>query len=113
MNYEPKGIYARLMIAKNANPASGAARWDDVVKNLEALRQKASGTKASEVDFMRAEVHMQRGEPDKPDPILVHLLSPGQTKVHATLTLRGRNREDFVGGKVYAHLYCRCSPEIA
>ena len=53
---------------------------------------------------------LQRGEADKPGPILVHLLSPGQTKVHATLTLRGRNREDLVGGKVYVHLYTRQSP---
>jgi amidase len=53
---------------------------------------------------------LQRGEADKPGPILVHLLSPGQTKVHATLTLRGRNREDLVSGKVYLHLYTRQSP---
>jgi hypothetical protein len=53
---------------------------------------------------------LQRGEVDKPGPILVHLLSPGQTVGHATLTLRGRNRDDLVAGKVYIHLYTRQSP---
>jgi amidase len=53
---------------------------------------------------------LQRGEVDKPGPILVHLLSPGQTTSHATLTLRGRNREDLVAGRVYIHLYTRQSP---
>jgi hypothetical protein len=53
---------------------------------------------------------LQRGEVDKPGPILVHLLPPGQTTSHATLTLRGRNREDLVAGKVYIHLYTRQSP---
>lgn len=53
---------------------------------------------------------LQRGDADKPGPVLVHLLSPGQTTAHATLTLRGRDREDLVAGKVYVHLYTRQSP---
>jgi Asp-tRNA(Asn)/Glu-tRNA(Gln) amidotransferase A subunit family amidase len=53
---------------------------------------------------------LQRGEVDKPGPILVHLLSPEQTTAHEALTLRGRDREDFVAGEVYVHLYTRQSP---
>jgi amidase len=43
---------------------------------------------------------LQRGETDKPGPILAHLLSPNQTTAHATLTLHGRDREDLVAGRV-------------
>jgi amidase len=53
---------------------------------------------------------LQRGDTDKPGPVLVHLLSPGQTKAHAILTLRGRDREDLVTGHVYIHLYTQQSP---
>jgi amidase len=53
---------------------------------------------------------LQRSDGDKPGPIIAHLLAPNQVSGSGTLVLRGRNREDFVSGKVYVHFYTRSTP---
>ena len=53
---------------------------------------------------------LQRSAGDKPGPIIAHLLGPNQLTSSGTLTLRGRDREDLVAGKLYAHFYPRQSP---
>ncbi|MDP3719321.1 MAG: amidase family protein [Acidobacteriota bacterium] len=53
---------------------------------------------------------LQRSDGDKPGPIIAHLLVPNQVTGSGTLMLRGRDREDLVAGKIYAHFYTRQSP---
>jgi Asp-tRNA(Asn)/Glu-tRNA(Gln) amidotransferase A subunit family amidase len=48
---------------------------------------------------------LQRGEADKPGPIVAHLVARGQLMGADTIVLRGRDREDFAAGRLYAHLY--------
>ncbi|MDP2320019.1 MAG: amidase family protein [Acidobacteriota bacterium] len=53
---------------------------------------------------------LQRSDGDKPGPIIAHLLVPNQITGSGTLMLRGRDREDLVAGKIYAHFYTRLAP---
>lgn len=53
---------------------------------------------------------LQRSEANKPGPIVAHLLVPNQVAGTGTLTLRGRNREDLAGGRLFLHFYTRQSP---
>jgi amidase len=52
-------------------------------------------------------VTIQRSDGDKPGPIVFHLLAPNQVSGSGTVVMRGRNREDLVGGKLYLHFYTR------
>ena len=53
---------------------------------------------------------IQRSDGGKPGPIVAHLLAPNQVSGSGTLVLRGRNREDFVGGRLFVHFYTRSMP---
>jgi hypothetical protein len=53
---------------------------------------------------------IQRSDGDKPGPIVAHLLTPSQISGSGTLILRGRDREDLAGGRLYVHFYTRQSP---
>lgn len=53
---------------------------------------------------------LQRSDGDKPGPIIAHLLVPNQVTGAGTLTMRGRDREDLVAGKIYAHFYTKQAP---
>jgi amidase len=53
---------------------------------------------------------VQRSEGAKPGPIVAHLLAPNQISSTGTIVLRGRNREDFVGGRLFVHFYTRAMP---
>jgi hypothetical protein len=53
---------------------------------------------------------IQRSDGEKPGPIVAHLLAPNQVSGSGTLVLRGRNREDFVSGKLFVHFYTRSTP---
>jgi hypothetical protein len=53
---------------------------------------------------------LQRSSGDQPGPIIAHLLVPNQISGAGTLTLRGRDRDDLVAGKLYAHFYTRQAP---
>jgi amidase len=53
---------------------------------------------------------LHRSNGDKPGPIIAHLLAPNQITGTGTLTLRGRDREDLVAGRLYAHFYTKAAP---
>jgi amidase len=53
---------------------------------------------------------LQRSDGAKPGPIVAHLLAPNQISSSGTVMLRGRNREDFVGGRLFVHFYTRSMP---
>ncbi len=53
---------------------------------------------------------LQRSDGDKPGPIVYHLLAPGQTTATSSITMRGQEREDFVAGRLFLHLYTREVP---
>jgi amidase len=53
---------------------------------------------------------LQRSEGERPGPILAHILTPNQISSSGTLTLRGRNREDMVSGRLYVHFYTKLRP---
>jgi len=53
---------------------------------------------------------LQRSDGDKPGPIIAHLLVPNQISGTGTLTMRGRDREELVAGRIYAHFYTRQAP---
>ena len=53
---------------------------------------------------------IHRGDGDKPGPIVAQLLAPNQIVGSGTLTMRGRNREDLVGGKLFVQLYTKQAP---
>jgi Asp-tRNA(Asn)/Glu-tRNA(Gln) amidotransferase A subunit family amidase len=59
-------------------------------------------------------VTLQRGEADKPGPILVHLVAPGTnggaTPGTGQITLRPRDRRDLDAGRVYVHVYTTGAP---
>ena len=74
-----------------------------------ALRYDAAAAKMAPTDRVLA-LAIHRSEGDKPGPIVAHLLAPNQITGSGTLTMRGRNREDLVAGKLYVQLYTKQSP---
>jgi Asp-tRNA(Asn)/Glu-tRNA(Gln) amidotransferase A subunit family amidase len=74
-----------------------------------ALRYEASTSKMAPTDRVLA-LTLQRSEGGKPGPIVAHLLAPNQISGSATVTLKGRNREDLVAGQLFVHLYTRQMP---
>ena len=74
-----------------------------------ALRYEAAAPKVPAADRVMA-LTIQRGDGDKPGPIVAQLLAPNQITGSGTLTMRGRNREDLVGGRLYVHFYTKQSP---
>jgi Asp-tRNA(Asn)/Glu-tRNA(Gln) amidotransferase A subunit family amidase len=74
-----------------------------------ALRYDATTAKMAAADRVLG-LALQRSDGDTPGPIVAHLLAPNQINGSGTLTLRGRNREDLVGGRLYVHFYTRQSP---
>ena len=53
---------------------------------------------------------LHRMEGDRPGAIVAHLLRAGQTRATGTLTLRGRDREDLVAGRLSLRLYTDKTP---
>jgi amidase len=74
-----------------------------------ALRYDATTPATMGADRVVA-LALQRSTGDKPGPIIAHLLAPNQISGIGTLTMRGRDREDLVAGRLYAHFYTRQSP---
>jgi len=74
-----------------------------------ALRYDAATLKMAPSDRVLA-LALQRSEGDKPGPIVAHLLAPNQIIGSGTLTMRGRNREDLVAGRLYVQLYTKQMP---
>ena len=74
-----------------------------------ALRFDATTAKMPPTDRVIG-LAIHRSEGDKPGPIVAQLLAPNQINGTGTLTMRGRNREDLVGGKLFVQFYTKQSP---
>jgi amidase len=74
-----------------------------------ALRFDAAAAKLATADRVLG-LTIQRSEGDKPGPVIAQLLAPNQITGTGTLTLRGRNREDLVAGRLFIHFYTRQTP---
>jgi len=74
-----------------------------------ALRYEAAAAKMLPTDRVLG-LTIQRGDPDKPGPIVAQLLAPNQITGSGTFTMRGRNREDLAAGKLYVHFYTKSLP---
>jgi len=72
------------------------------------LRYDAKATLASGDRVLGLTI--QRSDGDKPGPIVAQILAPNQIAASGTLTMRGRNREDLVAGRLFVHLYTKQSP---
>ena len=53
---------------------------------------------------------IHRSSGDKPGPVIAHLLAPNQISGSGTLIMRGRDRDDLIGGRLFAQFYTRQSP---
>jgi hypothetical protein len=53
---------------------------------------------------------LQRSDGEKPGPVVAHLLALNQITGSGTLIMRGRDREDLLAGRLFAHFYTRQSP---
>lgn len=53
---------------------------------------------------------LQRGSPEKPGPIIGHLLRQGEGRANARLQLQYRDRADLAARRLFLHLYTRQSP---
>jgi hypothetical protein len=73
------------------------------------LRYDAAAPKLAVTDRVLA-LTLQRSVGDKPGPIVAQLLAPNQVSGTGTLTMRGRNREELVDGKLFVQFYTRQSP---
>jgi amidase len=73
------------------------------------LRYDAATSKMAPTDRVLG-LTLQRSDGDKPGPIVAHLLAPNQITGSGTVTMRGRNREDLVGGRLYVQLYTKAAP---
>ena len=74
-----------------------------------ALRYDAAASKMAAADRVLA-LAIHRSDGDKPGPIVAQVLAPSQINGSGTLTMRGRNREDLVSGKLFIEFYTRQSP---
>jgi hypothetical protein len=71
------------------HPTTGVLAYDVVVTGTERVLGVA----------------LHRPEGDRPGPIVAHLVPRGERAARGQLTLRGRDREDFVAGRTSLRLY--------
>jgi amidase len=74
-----------------------------------ALRYDTATLKMAPTDRVLG-LTLQRSEGDKPGPIVAQLLAPNQITGSGTITMRGRNREDLVEGRLFMHFYTKQMP---
>ena len=74
-----------------------------------ALRFDATTAKMTPTDRVIG-LAIHRSDGDKPGPIVAQLLAPNQINGSGTVTMRGRNREDLVDGKLSVQFYTKQSP---
>jgi amidase len=53
---------------------------------------------------------LQRSVDGAPGPIVAHFVTAGQAGASPALTMRGRQREDLVAGRMFVHLYTQRTP---
>ena len=98
---------APLPVSFDVTVGAGAVKFT-YDRTMGALRYDAT-TPALGTDRVLG-LTLQRSDGDKPGPIIAHLLAPNQIAGAGTLTMRGRDREELVAGKIYAHFYSRQAP---
>ena len=104
-------------LVKGAAPAATAAEIQvgaatvklNYDRTTGALRYDATASALPATDRVIA-LAIHRGTPDKLGAVVAHLLAPNQVSGAATLTLRGRDREDLANGGLYLRLYTRQAP---
>jgi amidase len=102
------GFAGGISVGQTAPPASARLRYT-YDRTTGEFKYEASTSNIAATDRVLA-LTIQRSEGDKPGPIVAHLLAPNQISGAGTLIMRGRNREDMTGGKLYLHFYTRQSP---
>ena len=92
------------------DPAVGAAllklTYD---RTTGALRYDVTTTTLATTDRVIG-LALHRSAGDKPGPVIAHLLAPNQISGSGTLIMRGRDREDLIGGRLFAQFYTRQAP---
>ena len=74
-----------------------------------ALRYDATTTALPATDRVVA-LTLQRSDGEKPGPVVAHLLAPNQIAGSGTIIMRGRDRDELAGGRLFVHFYTRQSP---
>ncbi|MEP7118724.1 MAG: amidase, partial [Acidobacteriota bacterium] len=98
---------ARVAIAVG-DTAFGARVLIDYESITGALRYTANATVPA-TDRLLA-LTLQRSLGDRPGPIVAQLLPRGYVMATALLTMRGRDREDLIAGRLFVHLYTERVP---
>ena len=104
----PAPVSTEILIGATASNTLAAAVKLTYDRTTGALKYEASVTGGG-ADRVLA-LTLQRSDAGKPGPIIAHLLLQDQVRGAATLTLRGRDREDLVDGKLFVHFYTRQVP---
>ncbi|QDD63199.1 amidase [Herbaspirillum seropedicae] len=79
--------------------------YDPVTARLD---YQASARKVAAFDVIS--LALQRGEADKPGPVVANLLRQHQKSVKASIVLQGKDREALLAGKLYVDFYTRSAP---
>lgn len=90
-------------------PRDASVRLDIAYDPITARLEYHASTKnvaASDVISLT----LQRGEADKPGPVIANLLRQRQKSVKASIVLLGKDREALLAGKLYVDFYTRTSP---
>jgi Asp-tRNA(Asn)/Glu-tRNA(Gln) amidotransferase A subunit family amidase len=105
----PAPVTLDATVAGTGTPGASALVKLTYERTTGALRFDASTSGLATADRVLA-LTLQRSDGDKPGPIVAHILALNQISGTGTLTMRGRDREDLVAGKLYLHFYTRQSP---
>lgn len=111
-----KPPFATPRLVKGVSPAPTSADITIGAATVKFTYDQTTGalrydiaTKLAPTDRVLA-LTLQRSDGDKPGAIVAHLLQPNQVTGQGTLTVRGRTREDLVGGRLFVQLYTKQSP---
>jgi len=76
------------------------------------VRSELQVTAAAEVDPADRIIALtlQRGDADKPGPIIGHILQGGATQTTTIITLEARDRTELMAGRIFLHLYSSAAP---
>ena len=99
---------ATFVVTAGAAPAP-AARVAFTYDATTGVLQYEAATTGLGADRVIA-LTLQRSVDGAPGPIVAHLMTTGQTAASSVLTMRGRQREDLVTGRMFVHLYTQRAP---
>jgi amidase len=102
----PLETYTVVRSARAAGPSARVKFTYDVTTNTLGFDALVTGLGNDSVIALT----LQRGQADKPGPIIAQLLTAGTKSISSALTLRSRDREDLAAGRLYVQLYTRAAP---